>query len=355
MDDILRRTSFVSVICLAISLTSCGRGEAPKPPPPTEGNLVTEAQFLFYANKEVSDEEVGNEWRAARADHRLIAHSVLVCKEKLDYLYAMPRNLFSALLLDLTPRGSHLFEAPQSSSIGTVGDGNTQKGTTVAEDARPPQESGATYRQSDQSANTPARPATERAIQHQQDESFLKSSEWDLLVLSNSVARAQLMAARERSGAQVPATKLWQLTLFVSAMATLFVTIQTWLRRPSATQDPDKIIPHQPTMLFVRSSTWFSGFYGSVALLALIFSIAGTSLNAAKQYFDPTRAVVQNERAIMSLRKLHQAIALAGKCDGKTLTYEEAKRSAWTTSLQTIIGEIITPYSPASTPDRNGS
>ena len=86
-----------------------------------------------------------------------------------------------------------------------------------------------------------------------------------------------------------------------------------------------------------------------VAFFAIALSITGTSLAAVKQYFDPARAVVENERALLGLRQLHQDVFMAIRCnEGNRITYDPGMRNKWAVSLSRYVGEIISPYSPSN-------
>src|SRR5262249_31867436 len=70
--------------------------------------LQTEEYFLGGL-KEDPPTDPSDEWWLARADHRLIANAVFNCKELPVAAAYMPRQYFSALLLDLDLRGNHIF------------------------------------------------------------------------------------------------------------------------------------------------------------------------------------------------------------------------------------------------------
>src|SRR5215831_5028944 len=75
----------------------------------------TEAFFLAGLGSRPS---ASDEWWAARSDHRLIARAVLSCKQRSDISFeTMPRQHFSALLLDLSPTGNHIFLAKDGDGL----------------------------------------------------------------------------------------------------------------------------------------------------------------------------------------------------------------------------------------------
>jgi hypothetical protein len=92
-----------------------------------------------------------------------------------------------------------------------------------------------------------------------------------------------------------------------------------------------------------------------VAFFAIALSITGTTLAGVKQYFDPARAVVENERALLGLRQLHQDVFMAIKCEDNKITYEPEMRKKWAISLNRYHGEIISPYAPSSNQSTTGT
>jgi hypothetical protein len=387
-------TFSVLVIGAIASLLGCDLGKSP----PQTSELptgVSEAMFEASVSKDWGDDDQTREWRAARADHRVIAYAILACKERLHGVDNMPPEIFSGLLLDLTPKGGHVLAVktapPHAPSGGEDAKGNARGSGQVSDDTI------------DLTANV-----------------------WNVLALSDAVARARLLAVGERSSALQPAWWLWLSTLLVSGFATLFVTLQAKMRRPSdeppaaaATPEEGKITrpsagpagtagatappaeasnagttketppegaalgqsstpdekqqgdqregtlggdtvarPRSPEL---RRWKWGIMRFEFVAFMAIALSITGTSLNALKQYFDPTRAVVQNERALLGLRQLHQDVAQGISCELKkdengkvvaNITVPDAKKTEWQTNMHRWLGEIASPYSPTTTSER---
>lgn len=265
----------------------------PPAPPPLE---QTEAMFLKrFDSKPASTDE----WWAARSDHRLIAYAVLHCKKLSNpNIDTMPRQTFSSLLLDLTPSGNHVFE--------------TKAGDDVVLAAR----------------DKDAHPTALTSVDH------------EFLALSDSIARARLFAA-EGASSNVPwVQRLGLATLIVTALATLFVTLQGRMKQ---SQEEG---PRRGAKFFnrVHYSLFGDGSgYRWVAFFAIALSIAGTSLTGMKQVYDPTRTLTQNTRALLDLRQLHQEVIHGIRCQEGGIA-GSPMMPQWAGAIRRIRGLIIPAY-----------
>jgi hypothetical protein len=220
----------------------------------------TEAVFLSG----ITPPSAGDEWWAARADHRLVASAVFNCKHLPDVTLAyIPADYFSALLLDLDPSGDHVFK----------GSGNL---------------------------SAPAAPPL-----------VLTNADQELLSLSDEIARARIAAA---GGAETSAPwvqKLGWITVVVAAFATLFVTLQGKVKPIDVSNEEANLIWWRR---FVRILFGPGALFRWVSFLAIALSITSTSLTGLKQVYDPTRTLTQNTRALLDLRKLHAQITMGLEC-----------------------------------------
>jgi hypothetical protein len=281
-------------------------------PPPPSATLPTE---LLFQNG-ISPPATDSEWWSARSDHRLLVQSLFACKAlQAGALDNISRASFSGLLLDLTPSGNHVF-------VIKSGDAEPSKPTII-----------------------PTLTSTDQAF----------------LSISDSIARARLAAA-EVASANVPFARTLGLTaLIVSALTTLFVTLQSrmkpveieptkkfrvstgWWWRRSA--DPTEKTFGE--LSFGRRSYYLLFGYGSgyrwVATLALILSIIATTLTGLKQIYDPTRMLTQNTRALVALRQLHQDEILAIQC-GESSAKPLANEEIWASNIRKIRSTIVPNY-----------
>lgn len=256
------------------------------------------------------------EWSAARSDHQLVAYGVFNCKQLSDVATdVLPRHAFSALMLDLTPSGSHVFLMKSGDEAALANRDKDQKVLQLTGDDR------------------------------------------ELLALSDSIARARIAAA-EGAGANFPwVQRLGLATLIVSAFATLFVTLQGKMSPVELTDDEQKALQREK----LRRRLWYVSFgpgsgFRWVAFFAIALSIAGTSLTGLKQVYDPTRTLSQNTRALLDLRQLHQEIILAVKCDSQRKSVTRDNRiEAWANAIRRLRATIIPDYGSFANLDVGGS
>jgi hypothetical protein len=185
----------------------------------------------------------------------------------------------------------------------------------------------------------------------------LTSDDRDLLALSDSISRARIAAA-EGAGANVPwVQRLGLATLVVSALATLFVTLQGKMRAVELTDDEEKTLQREK----LRRRVWYVNFgpgsgFRWVAFFAIVLSITGTSLTGLKQVYDPTRTLTQNTRALLDLRQLHQEIILGAKCDPqKKAVARDNRIEIWAGTIRRIRATIIPEFGSYANLDVGGS
>jgi hypothetical protein len=290
---------------------------AAKPPPaPTDGTLPRQTEVLFLnslKNEPASD----HEWWTARSDHRLVAHGIFHCKQPSDITAdAMPREYFTALLLDLTPDGNHLFRKKET------------KGSA---------------------ASNPVNPATSEPESATETRKFspllLTGTDLDLLSLSDSIARTRIDAAASATASRPWTQWLGIATLIVSALATLFVTLQGKMKPPPAEAEV-KLDPNLKWQNWgrVRVTLWGPGSgFRWVAFWAITLSITTTALSGLKQVYDPSRVLTQNTRALLELRQLHQDVILGFKCEDKVIQ-PPARLTLWTDAVRRLRGLVIPEY-----------
>ncbi|PDT60521.1 hypothetical protein CO678_15935 [Bradyrhizobium diazoefficiens] len=273
----------------------------------------TEALFL----NGLKAPDTASEWWSARADHRLVAYAVLNCKQLLGVsLDLMPRPVFSALLLDLTPSGSHVF---------LTKDGDGALLAAHGKEAPP---------------------------------LALTNDDHDLLSLSDSIARARIAAA-EGAQTNVPRVQgLGFITLVVAALATLFVTLQGKVRQVEPTDDEKKALLREKFRTRVSYALLGPGAgFRWVAFFAIFLSILATSLTGVKQVYDPTRNLTQNTRALLDLRQLHQDVILGVRCDNQSKAVRRDGRVAeeWAGTIRRMRATIIPEYGAYANLDVGGS
>jgi hypothetical protein len=350
-------------------LTSCSSQQVSSVPTVQLMTRVSEADFQrSIPSSDLDNGEREGEWRAARSDHHVIANAILACKDRFEEIASMSPSVFSALLLDLTPKGSHILSAVAppvadkgiQTSRGSDRDSDGFVRTAAA--AQGGSEDAAQKSENQQAAKT-------GATESNRDKIALTATEWYLLATSDSIARMRLMAVTARADAFDPAKKIWVWTLLIGGLATFFVTLQAKMSPPAAPAGaaatanaaapagaaaPAASPPPVASgwqWLGVRLPHHFRRFlYQFVIIGAIALSITSTSLNALKQYFDPTRALVQNELAMMDLRKLHQSVIQAASCNNGAMTIadEIKNRTDWATRVQTAVSRIVSPYSTAA-------
>ena len=276
--------------------------------------LQTEVYF-FNGLKTVPG--AAEEWWGARSDHRLLAYAVFSCKRLSDIvLDAMPRQHFSTLLLDLAPSGNHVF---------VTRDGEDALLAARDKDTRP---------------------------------LVLSSADQDILSLSDSIARARLAAA-DGANSNVPwVQRLGLTTLIVSALATLFVTLQGKTRAVELSDEDRRDLDRAGFSTRSRYALFGPGSgFRWVAFLAIALSITGTSLTGLKQVYDPTRILTQNTRALLDLRQLHQEVILGVKCNAeeKSVTLDDNKMTDWVNTIRRMRATILPEYGAYANLDVGGS
>jgi hypothetical protein len=283
--------------------------------PATQSKLPLQTE-VFFLNGLKSQPVASDEWWAARSDHRLLAYAVLTCKQLPEVtLDAMPRQFFSALLLDLAPTGNHVF---------LTKDGEDNLLASRDKEAKP---------------------------------FLLSSTDQDLLSISDSIARSRLAAA-DGANSNVPwVQRLGLTTLIISALATLFVTLQGKTRAVELTDDEQKTLDRDTFWKRFRYVLTGPGSgFRWVAFLAITLSITGTSLTGLKQVYDPTRILTQNTRALLDLRQLHQEVILGIKCDsGNKRVAADSRIPGWTAAIRRIRATIIPEYGAYANLDVGGT
>ncbi|UPT86953.1 hypothetical protein HAP41_0000043190 [Bradyrhizobium barranii subsp. apii] len=284
----------------------------------TAGQAKTPQQTeAYFTNGLKSQASATDEWWGARSDHRLLAYAVFSCKKLSDVvLDAMPRQYFSALLLDLAPSGNHVFVAKE---------GEEALLATRDKDVKP---------------------------------LVLTGTDQDLLSLSDSIARARLSAA-DGANSNVPwVQRLGVTTLIISALATLFVTLQGKTRAVELSDEDKKTLDKSSIGVRFSYALWGPGSgFRWVAFLAIALSITGTSLTGLKQVYDPTRILTQNTRALLDLRQLHQEVILSVKCDAKEsrAAVDSNKMTDWINAIRRIRATILPEYGAYANLDVGGS
>lgn len=284
----------------------------------TESKLALQTE-VFFLNGLKSQPVVADEWWSARSDHRLLAYAVFNCKRLTDVvLDAMPRQYFTSLLLDLTPSGNHAF-ATMDGEGSVLATRDKEKGDKPL---------------------------------------VLTSSDQDILSLSDSIARSRLAAA-DGANSNVPwVQRLGLTTLIISALATLFVTLQGKTRAVELTDDEKKDLDRSSAAArFGHAVAGPGSGFRWVAFLAIALSITGTSLTGLKQVYDPTRILTQNTRALLDLRQLHQEVILSVKCDTREsrVSPDQNRMSDWTAAIRRARATIIPEYGAYANLDVGGT
>jgi len=291
---------------------------AMKPEPPravAELKLPPQTE-VYFLNGLTSQPLVTDEWWSARSDHRLLAYAVFNCLRPNEVVDAMPRQHFGTLLLDLTPTGNHAFVLKDGADVLLA---NRDK------EAKP---------------------------------LVLASSEQAILSLSDSIARVRLAAA-EGANSNVPLAKaLGITTLIISALATLFVTLQGKVRAVELPPERAKEVTEGDLGPRVRHLLWGPGsWFRWVGFWAIALSITATSLTGLKQVFDPTRILTQNTRTLLDLRQLHQDVILGVECDKERgmIQFNPKKFVAWTAAIVRARAAVIPEYGAYASLDVSGA
>jgi hypothetical protein len=242
------------------------------------------------------------EWWSARADHRLLAQAIFNCVSPNSSITSVPRHYYRSLLLDLTPSGDHAFAA------------------------------------------SPSEAASLATVEKNPNALKLGNSEEKLLALSDSIARARIAAA-DGASVNVPwVQRLGIATVVISALATLFVTLQGRMRPVDLTDG--KREEYEQSAFFKRASY---SLYGAgagfrwVAFFAIALSIAGTALTGLKQVYDPSRTLSQNTSSLLYLRQLHQQVVLSTECNDQTVA-EPTHMERWIARLYELRGKVLPEY-----------
>jgi hypothetical protein len=270
-------------------------------PVPTarDAGLPKQTEAIFLNTVRTQPEE----WSDARADHRLVAFAVFNCKKLAGIaIDTMPRRIFSALLLDLTPTGHHVFEAKDGDDVVMA--------------------------------------ARDKDIKFD-----LTDADHQFLSVSDSIARARLLAAGVASSNAPDVFQLGLITLFITALATLFVTLQGRIKPVELDPTEKEEIERGPFFQRVRHSLLGPGAcFRLVAFFAIFLSILGTSLTGLKQIYDPTRTLAQNTRALLELRQLHQKVSHGITCDGTSVARQKKLLLEWSEAVVRVRGSMMPGY-----------
>jgi hypothetical protein len=252
------------------------------------------------------------EWWSARADHRLLAQALFNCQANNAFqINSMPRQYYRTLLMDLTPSGDHAFVTSAADTARLV---------AIEKNAKP---------------------------------LLLDDNGMALLALSDSIARARITAA-DGASINVPwVQRLGIATVVISALATLFVTLQGRMRPVEMDDGKRKEFEQSPFYSRVNYSLFGSGSgFRWVAFFAIALSIAGTSLAGLKQVYDPTRTLTQNTRSLLELRQLHQEVVLAVQCESEKNSKNQ-KWTDWNATLYRLRGNVLPEYGAYAALDLN--
>jgi hypothetical protein len=304
---------FLIAIIIAISVIVDRRVFTPtsseSPPAQGEGGLPRQTEAIFQSGLDKSNDT--EEWMKARADHQRVAYAVFYCKKLSDVpIDLIPREMFSALLLDLTPSGNHVFN---------VKDGDGRAMLDRAKNVKP---------------------------------ILITSADHELLSLSDSIARSRLAASTGANKNAPVAYHLGLITLFVTALGTLFITLQGKMERI------DEPPNYKGLGIWRRLGHKLFGLgsgFRWVAFLAISLSIAGTSLTGLRQIFDPTRTLTQNTRAVLELRQFHLDLTGGIQCgsDGG-ISSNSKKWQQWADAVRRIRGSIIPDFGAYANLDLGG-
>jgi hypothetical protein len=293
--------SVVATIFILANFQDRIPGQQLKITPEATADVQPQTEQIFL-NGISSLPEKSAEWWAARADHRVLAQAIFNCVSPNSQITSVPRHYYRSLLLDLTPSGDHAFAASstEAASLATV-----EKTSTALK---------------------------------------LGNSEEKLLALSDSIARARIAAA-DGASVNVPwVQRLGIATVLISALATLFVTLQGRMRPVDL--DDGKREEYEQSAFFKRASYSLFGSgagFRWVAFFAIALSIAGTALTGLKQVYDPSRTLNQNTRSLLELRQLHQQVVLSTECNDQTVS-EPQQMSVWVGKLRDLRGKVLPEY-----------
>lgn len=230
--------------------------------------LPTEEEFVSNISSTSPSDTVSNEWREARADHKIIAYAIANCGhliKKFGHAENMPRQLFTLLLLDLTPLGGHEF-----SSATALKEPASKRGPE------------------------PKIVASNAASDTEDNSAELTHYEQSMLFLSDAIARARLEAAKQADSTTTKAIAFGWITVALSGLATLFVAIKASMPVPKEADEKKK------------GYRWT--FY-TVGYFAMLLSATVTVLSSAKQFYDPQRTYKSSEAALLELRKLQNQVS----------------------------------------------
>lgn len=230
--------------------------------------LPTEEEFVSNLLSISPSDTVSNEWREARADHKIIAYAIANCGlliKKFGHPENMPRQLFTLLLLDLTPLGGHEFSSAAASKEPTPRRGPEPKSLAI---------------------NAPS--------DTEDNSAELTHYEQSMLLLSDAIARARLEAAKQADSTTTKAIAFGWITVALSGLATLFVAIKASMPMPKEPEERKKVY-------------WWT-FY-AVGYFAMLLSATVTVLSSAKQFYDPQRTYKSSEAALLELRKLQNQVS----------------------------------------------
>jgi len=221
----------------------------------------------------------------------------------------MTRQQFSALLLDLRPDGGHSW-VDEVAADGAVK--QAMHGLPQPEGDSQPQVE-------------------------------LKPFDQEVLAVSDAIARARLAAARGTDKFYPNMITFGWAAVIVSALATMFVTLRSTISPTPSAQEG--------TFGWHWHRFWLFAF----GFLAIGFSTTATVLASAKQFWDPTAAYMRNEGALVSLRQLHEQIALyyASSANESCQVTDTGKLAGWIATLVslepgTIAAPVLIPVASSS-------
>jgi hypothetical protein len=277
----------------AIGIFFAGRWLSGGPAAPQFAGTSTESEFSRDVVEGIDKNSPAwsagyfrDEWPAARSVHKIVAYTIARCSQ-ID-INQMSPSIFTALMLDLRPDGSHMW------------------------------------------ANT-------SASQKDPNNISLTPYQQTILAISDGVAQARIAAAKGADNFYPNMIQFGWAAVIVSALATMFVTLRSSLKAPLQSDQ--------------KTYVWYAGatsFY-AVGFLAIALSTASTILAGAKQFWDPTGAYMRNEGALVSLRQVHAEIVLdsVAHMDEKCTSTENAdthtaKVARWVSTLVSLQPGTVT-------------
>jgi hypothetical protein len=221
--------------------------------------------------------------------------------KKFGHAENMPRQLFTLLLLDLTPLGGHEF-----SSATALKEPVSKRGPE------------------------PKIVASNAASDTEDNSAEFTHYEQSMLFLSDAIARARLEAAKQADSTTTKAIAFGWITVALSGLATLFVAIKASMPVPKEADGKKK------------GYLWT--FY-TVGYFEMLLSATVTVLSSAKQFYDPQRTYKSSEAALLELRKLQNQVSfefIQTWDDAKCTTEGNAPQlQSWAQRLANIEAVIV--------------